>query len=165
MTIYTIGHSNTTLVRFLDLLTNHGIEVLIDARSQPYSRFSPQFNRTSLNTALGQRGIVYRYLGDKLGGRPKDPQYRLPHGQVDYMRLAVAPIYREGLRQVQEQASEQRTAVMCSEADYRRCHRYWLITRSLIAEGVEVYHILHSGEVVRTTADEFAATAAQWRLL
>lgn len=165
MTIYTIGHSNTTLVRFLDLLTNHDIEVLIDARSQPYSRFSPQFNRTSLNTALGQRGIVYGYLGDKLGGRPKDPQYRLSNGKVDYMRLAVAPIYREGLRQWQEQASEQRTAVMCSEADYRRCHRYWLITRSLIAEGVEVYHILHSGEVVRTAADEFAATAAQWRLL
>jgi uncharacterized protein (DUF488 family) len=165
MTVYTIGHSNTTLVRFLDLLTHQAIGVLIDARSQPYSRFSPQFNRPSLSTSLKQRGITYRYLGDKLGGRPKDPHYRLPDGEVDYLRLAAAAMYREGLQQLRREAARRRTAVMCSEADYRRCHRYWLITRSLIDQGVEVQHILHSGDAVRTVPDDFAAAAAQGRLL
>jgi uncharacterized protein (DUF488 family) len=164
MTIYTIGHSNTTLARFLDLLARHGIEVLVDARSQPHSRFSPHFNRPSLRASLARVGIAYRYLGDKLGGRPTDPQYRLPDGRVDYERLAAAPMYQAGLQQLQREAATRRVAVMCSEADYRRCHRYWLIARSLMDAGVEVQHILHSGEAVRSLPEDLAP-ADQLRLL
>jgi uncharacterized protein (DUF488 family) len=162
--MYTIGHSNTPLLRFLELLMQHGIEVLIDTRSQPYSRFSPHFNRTSLSTSLRGVGIIYRYRGDALGGRPKDPQYRLPNGRVDYERLAMAPMYQEGLQQLRHEAATHRVAMMCSEGDYRHCHRYWLITRSLIREGVEVDHILKSGELDYTVPEDFAA-AGQLPLL
>jgi uncharacterized protein (DUF488 family) len=157
MMVYTIGHSNSPLIRFLDLLTRHDIAVLIDARSQPYSRFSPHFNRTPLSTSLAHVGIIYRYLGDRLGGRPKDPQYRLPNGDVDYARLAAAPMYHEGMRQLWQEAAMRRVAIMCSEADYRRCHRYWLITHSLMCKGVTVHHILQSGDTECSLPEDFAA--------
>jgi uncharacterized protein (DUF488 family) len=92
MTLYMIGHGNTTLTRFLDFLTRHGIEVLIESRRQPYSRFSTQSNRPSLCPPLGQVGLVYPDRGDRLGGRPSDPHSRLRHGTVDDARLAAPRI-------------------------------------------------------------------------
>jgi uncharacterized protein (DUF488 family) len=161
MTLYTIGHSHIPIERFSELLTLHRIDTLTDVRSQPHSRFAPQYNRQTLHMAVAQVGIVYRYLGDKLGGRPKDPQYRRPDGTVDYIRLAQAPHYRQGLLELRGEAEQTRLAVMCAEADFRKCHRYWLITRSLVREGVEVQHILHSGALVGTTQDEFSAITDQ----
>jgi uncharacterized protein (DUF488 family) len=161
MTIYTIGHSHTAIERFIDLLQLHTIQVLVDTRSQPYSRYAPQFNRESLKTFLQRAGIAYLYLGDELGGRPRDMQYHLYNGEVDYERLAMAPFYREGLARLKREGDERYVAIMCSEADYRKCHRYWLITRSLVNEGVEVHHILHSGALIQTRPDEFAPAARQ----
>ena len=116
MTLYTIGHSHIPIERFSELLTLHRIETLTDVRSQPHSRFAPQFNRQTLQTALAQLGIVYRYQGDTLGGRPRDPRYRRPDGTVDYLRLAQAPHYRQGLRELQREADKSRLAVMCAGA-------------------------------------------------
>jgi uncharacterized protein (DUF488 family) len=165
MTIYTIGHSHTAVERFVDLLQLHSIQALVDTRSQPYSRYAPQFNRESLKTSLQQAGITYLYLGDELGGRPRGTQYHLPNGKVDYERLAQAPFYREGLARLTHEAEERCLAIMCSEADYRKCHRYWLITRSLVNAAVEVQHILHSGDLIQTRADEFSPAPRQLDLL
>ena len=155
MTLYTIGHSHIPIERFSELLTLHRIETLTDVRSQPHSRFAPQYNRQTLEAALAQVGIVYRYRGDTLGGRPKDPRYRRPDGTVDYLRLAQAPHYRQGLHELRCEAEQSRLAIMCAEADFRKCHRYWLITRSLLDEGLEVRHILSSGALVGTAPDAF----------
>jgi uncharacterized protein (DUF488 family) len=161
MTLYTIGHSHIPMERFSELLTLHHIETLTDVRSQPHSRFAPQFNRQALQAALARVGIVYRYRGDALGGRPKDPRYRRPDGTVDYVGLAQAPHYRQGLHELQREAGQSRLAVMCAEADFRKCHRYWLITRSLTDEGLEVQHILPSGALVGTAPDAFRVTSDQ----
>lgn len=164
MTIYTIGHSSVAIDRFLALLTQHQIDVLVDTRSRPYSRYAPQFNRHSLKTSLQQAGIKYLYLGDRLGGRPAEPKYYRGDGEVDYDRLMKAPFYQEGIERLKKQREGSRAAIMCSEADYRKCHRYWLITRSLVGQGVEVHHLLHSGEVVHTRPDAFTSAADQLRL-
>jgi uncharacterized protein (DUF488 family) len=161
MIIYTIGHSHTAIDCFIGLLQLHRIQVLIDTRSQPYSRYAPQFNRKSLKTSLQQAGITYLYLGGQLGGRPRDTQYYLSHGKVDYERLAHAPFYRQGLERLMHEAERCCLAVMCSEADYHKCHRYWLIARSLVNEGIEVHHILHSGDLIQTCPDEFSPAARQ----
>jgi uncharacterized protein (DUF488 family) len=165
MTIYTIGHSHTAIERFVDLIRLHPIQVLIDTRSQPYSRYAPQFNRKSLQTSLQQAQIAYFYLGDELGGRPKDAQYYLPDGKVDYERLAEAPSYRRGIARLKHEAEGRCVAIMCSEADYRKCHRYWLISRSLVHEGVEVQHILPSGGLIQTGPEEFSPVSHQLGLL
>lgn len=163
--IYTIGHGNAPIEQFVDLLKQQRIEVLVDARSQPYSRYAPQFNRESLRISLKQAGIRYLCLSDSLGGQPADKQYYDPDGKVDYDQLAAAPFYLQGLEQLKKEAGKYRLAIMCSEADYRNCHRYWLITRSLVAEGLKVHHILHSGELIETHPDAFSQQAKQLRLL
>jgi uncharacterized protein (DUF488 family) len=165
MTVYTIGHSHAATTRVLALLQGYQIAMLVDIRSQPYSRFAPQFNREILALSLQQSGIAYLYLGAQLGGRPQREQYRRPDGAIDDTRLVAMPAYLEGLERLQQEATHQRVAMMCAEADYRKCHRYRLVTRSLVGRGVTVAHILHTGELVHTPPEAFAGVADQLHLL
>ncbi len=164
MTIYTIGHSNMALERFVDLLRLQLIQMLVDIRSQPSSRYAPQFNREPLKTSLDYAGIAYLYLGDKLGGRPRGGRYYRPEVRVDYHQLAEAPFYRGGIELLKWEAKGRCLVIMCSEADYRNCHRHKLITRSLVNEGVEVHHIVHSGEPVQVHVGEFGLEPRQLNL-
>jgi uncharacterized protein (DUF488 family) len=82
--LYSIGHGSRKSKDFLALLKKFGIEYLIDVRSQPYSRFHPQFRQNELKHFLEQNGIRYVFMGDELGGRPKDPSCYDNEGKVDY---------------------------------------------------------------------------------
>ena len=73
MTLYTIGHSDHSIPEFVGLLRQHGITLVADVRSQPYSRWTHQFNRETLAHDLAEAGIDYGFMGDALGGRPVDP--------------------------------------------------------------------------------------------
>jgi len=161
MTVYTIGHSNIAIEQFVDLLRFKLIQMLVDTRSQPYSRYAPQFNREPLKTSLDYAGVAYLYLGDKLGGRPRGARYYFPEGTVDSDHLAGAPFYRQGIERLKREATDRCLAIMCSEADYKNCHRYNLITRSLVKEGLEVHHILHSGGLDPTDLNDFHSELRQ----
>jgi len=103
--IHTIGHSDHTTAAFIDLLRQHGIALVVDVRSQPYSRWAHQFNREMLARDLDEAGIAYRFMGDTLGGRPSDlvlydPQQELP----DYRRVEQMGAYQAGIDQLLELA-------------------------------------------------------------
>ena len=155
MIVYSIGHSNTEIEELSGLLAKHGIEILIDTRSAPYSRYSPQFNKEALQRRLAKEDIEYVYMGDRLGGRPRGEQFYLVGGKVDYDLLAQERFYLDGVDEMLEIAAKRPLAFMCSEADFRNCHRYKLITRTLVGRGVAVRHIMHSGELVESSAEEF----------
>jgi uncharacterized protein (DUF488 family) len=139
--IYTIGHSNHQPDEFLALLRQHGIQLLVDVRSNPYSRYVPQANRETLARFLESAGIAYRWLGDRLGGKPSgDP--------VDYDELRTSPFFQRGIVDLLALAAHQRTAIMCAEGDHRQCHRYKLITPVLVDQGVHVLHIQPDGLLV-----------------
>lgn len=128
------------------LLRQHGIAQLVDVRSQPYSRWQPQFNREELAPALRVAGIHYEGAGDTLGGRPTDPAlYNPGEERPDYARMTETPAYQAGIERLLEAAQTLPTAIMCSEGDPRHCHRHLLITQTLLARGVRVYHILPDG--------------------
>ena len=147
--IFTVGHSNHPLDAFLDLLQKHGIDLIVDVRSQPYSRWADQFNREPFRDALRAAGFAYRYMGDTLGGRPQDPRFYEPGGtRPDYKRMQTVPTYRQALEHLIALAQAQRIAVMCSEGDHRQCHRHLLITQSLLKESVRVQHIQTDGSLV-----------------
>lgn len=160
-TVYTIGHSNQSEAQFLAVLGQHGIEGLVDVRSAPYSRFTPQFNRENLRLMLSEAGIQYAYAGQKLGGRPDDPGcYRrgvLPEPgadylqEVDYVAVEQRDWYQEGVRRLLELAARQRAVIMCSEENPHVCHRHHLVARTLLNQGIEVLHIRHEGELSRAT--------------
>jgi uncharacterized protein (DUF488 family) len=146
ITVYTIGHSDHTTEAFLGLLQQHGIALVADVRSQPYSQWVPQFNRENLMRDLQAAGVRYVFLGDSLGGRPKDRRFYDPGEEhPNYARLASSPDYLAGIEQLLQLAAQERVAILCSEGDHHRCHRGLLITPTLLACGARVLHITPDG--------------------
>lgn len=143
--ILTIGHSRHPIDRFLALLGQHGVEVLVDARSHPASRFSPQFARRALERAVGDAGIRYLFLGQALGGRPADPACYRPDGTLDPDRVERLDAYQRGIDQLLDEAERARVCVLCAEEDPARCHRRLLVGRTLVRRGARVLHIRGSG--------------------
>jgi uncharacterized protein (DUF488 family) len=140
-TIYSVGHSNHAAEEFVALLREHGVELVVDVRSSPYSRYVPQANRQALATTLEAAGIAYRWAGDRLGGKPG--------GEVaDYDELRDSVAFREGVAELVALAAERTTAMMCAEGDHRRCHRHKLITPALLDRNVRVLHIQPDGTLV-----------------
>jgi uncharacterized protein (DUF488 family) len=145
--IRTIGHSDHTTKAFVDLLCQHDITLVADVRSQPYSRWAPQFNRETLERDLEEAGIGYVFLGDDLGGRPPDPElYR--DGCPDYGRIEQTEAYQRGMQGLLSKADTERVAIMCGEGDYQQCHRHLLITQTLLKRGIGVLHIKPDGRTV-----------------
>jgi uncharacterized protein (DUF488 family) len=129
----------------VDLLRQHGIQVLVDTRSSPYSRYSPQFDRESLRELLTNLQIKYLYLGDIVGGRPRDEACYDAEGRVLYGRVARQTSFQEAVTRLRQGADEFRIALLCSEEDPAHCHRRLLVSRVLMAEGVEISHIRGDG--------------------
>jgi uncharacterized protein (DUF488 family) len=146
-TLWSIGHSNLSIERFLALLAAHQIMLLADVRTAPYSRHWPHFNREELARSLQAAGIDYIFLGRELGGKPEDAALRGPRGLPDYDAIAATPRYQEGLARLMALGQERRVAFMCSEGDPAHCHRERLVAWSLRAAGWRVAHILSDGSV------------------
>ena len=154
MEIYTIGHSNHTVESFIALLRKHAIEVLMDVRSQPYSRHVPHFNRETLAHVLQEEGFTYEHRGDRLGGRPTDEGFLLADGSVDYDRVrASKKDFQQALGELLALAQERRVALMCAEGDHRRCHRGQLIAPALLARDVTVLHIQPDGSLIDAASE------------
>jgi uncharacterized protein (DUF488 family) len=102
LVIYTIGHSNQPMARLLALLAQHGIQILADVRSQPYSRYVPHFNRPELEDAVERQGVQYLFLGEELGGRPVGDEFYDAQGYVLYGKVAEAPFFRKGLERLKD---------------------------------------------------------------
>ena len=145
--IFTIGHSNQGSQRFLKLLTDNLIQILVDVRSSPHSRFASQFNVTTLKKALANRGIKYLYMGNELGGKPSDPSMYDKEGHVLYHLMAQSPLFLKAVQRLLKGLENYRIAVMCSEEDPSECHRYLLIGRVVGQNGVKVLHIRADGQV------------------
>jgi uncharacterized protein (DUF488 family) len=145
-TVYTIGHSTHPIERFVELLQRHGIRVVADVRSTPFSRFNPQFNRESLGHSLAAAGIRYEFMGEELGARTNDPSC-FENGRVSYARLAATPLFQRGLARLREIAKNERVAMMCAEREPLDCHRMILIARELERAGDTVTHILAEGSL------------------
>jgi len=146
ITIYTIGHSNVRVEQILNLLQANNIQAVVDIRSIPQSRYSPQFNRKSLAKVLDEIGITYVYLGDSLGGRPNDPTC-YQGSEVKYDEVMKRPWYQQGIEELLPIVRLQRTAILCSEEDPKQCHRHRLVGQTLLSLGFRVLHIRGNGQL------------------
>ena len=145
--VLTIGHSTLPYERFLALLRNASVTAIADVRTAPFSRHFPHFNRDSLRDELRQDNVAYVFLGEELGGRPKGQRFYCD-GVADYEKMAETADFARGLERVIEGAKKYRIAMMCSEHDPLDCHRCLLVGRALHERGVNVRHILSSGQIV-----------------
>jgi uncharacterized protein (DUF488 family) len=144
-TVYTIGHSNHPLEKFLSLVESNDIRVIVDIRSRPYSRFASQFNKAAIEESLRANGISYQYLGDKLGGRPDDKRFYDNKGHVVYSRISDTPEFQASIELVIKEAGEYRQALMCAEENPLNCHRYHIVSGFLEKGGARVIHIRGDG--------------------
>jgi uncharacterized protein (DUF488 family) len=144
--LYTIGHSDHELPRFLELLGLHEITAIADVRSSPYSGRFPQFDREVLAVALRAAGVKYVFLGTELGARRVEPECYIDD-QARYELIAKTTSFRFGLRRVVEGMSDHRVALMCAEKDPITCHRAILVCRQLRAAKLAMRHVLADGTI------------------
>jgi len=131
--VYTLGTSTRSPQEFLELLSSHGVEVVVDVRRFPASRFE-HFRREKLSSLLSKAGIEYIYMGAELGG------YR-PGG---YQNFTATSEFQKGLKRLEEVANEKSTAIVCAERFPWRCHRRF-IALALEERGWQVVHIIEPG--------------------
>jgi uncharacterized protein (DUF488 family) len=147
--IWTIGHSTRTFEELIEMLDSFKIEIVCDIRSFPGSRKFPQFNKESLQVTLPQNNIEYFHL-KKLGGRRKANQdsknttwrHIAFRSYADYMETTE---FKEGIIDLEKIAGKKRTAYMCSEAVWWRCHRS-MVSDYLKVHGWKVMHIMAVGK-------------------
>lgn len=154
---FTIGHSTRSTEEFLELLRAAEIQLVADVRTVPRSRTNPQFNSDVLSQTLASHRIAYEHIRALGGLRGKSRQtppstnsfWSNPsfHNYADY---AMTETFRDGLMQLERLGNERRTAIMCSEAVWWRCHRR-IITDYLLAAGHPVFHILAKNSIRRAT--------------
>jgi uncharacterized protein (DUF488 family) len=148
LVVRTIGHSNRSLDTFLDLARAHEVARIVDVRAFPGSRRLPQFGRDTFADSLEAAGFDYRHEG-RLGGRRKlEPAAGDDVGGAwrhmsfrAYAQWTRHPEYQLALRELIDEATTTRIAIMCSEAVPWRCHR-WLVSDTLVARGAVVHHIM-----------------------
>lgn len=151
--IYSIGHWNYSLEQLVGLLAQHEIKALVDIRRFPGSRKFPHLGQQSLSAALPKAGIDYHWL-EALGGRrnsKKDGSTSVNLGlrnesfrnYADYM---LTEEFRQGIKSLLEIAGKKRTAIMCAEAMFWRCHRR-LVSDFLLTHDITVQHIMPNGKL------------------
>lgn len=146
--IYTVGYGNRSIEIFTELLQRYSIKYVVDVRSQAYSQYNAHFSKDALEKYLGEHAIRYMFLGDALGGRPKDESCYDKDGKVEYAKLASKSFYQEGIQRLRTAWEKNlQVAVMCSEMKPEQCHRGKLIGNTLIEQGITVAHIDENGEI------------------
>ena len=154
LTIWTIGHSTRPVAELAALLLDAAVGLLVDIRSVPRSRTNPQFNADALPAPLAAAGIAYRHM-PALGGLRGRRRDRIPSpnalwrsdGFRNFADYAIeSPAFSDGLAELIMLAGEQRTAIMCAEAVWWRCHRR-IVADYLLVNGLAVLHILGPGHI------------------
>jgi uncharacterized protein (DUF488 family) len=150
---FTIGHSNRSLEEFVELLREADIALVADIRTVPRSRTNPQFNKDTLPEALRSFDIGYEHMA-ALGGLrgktrtvPEDVNgFWTNESFHNYADYALSPQFHAGLEHLVAEGRERRSAMMCSEAVWWRCHRR-IVADHLIARGETVFHMMGRGRI------------------
>jgi uncharacterized protein (DUF488 family) len=150
--LLTVGHGTLSADELAYLLRGAGVAQLVDVRSYPGSRRHPQFGREQMAAWLPDAGVAYRWERRLGGRRPvradsvnvalRNEAFR---GYADHM---TSDDFRAGLDKVLASAEEHRTAVMCSESVWWRCHRRLLADAAVLVRGATVDHLMHDGRIV-----------------
>jgi uncharacterized protein (DUF488 family) len=157
LSVYTIGHSTRAIAEFAGLLGESGIELVVDVRAIPRSRTNPQFNGDALPASLAPLGVGYEHIAE-LGGRRSRARQAPPSPNTfwhntsfrNYADYAATQPFRSGLERLRELSGERRSAIMCSETLWWRCHRR-IISDYLLADGIPVLHIMAAHKVEPAT--------------
>jgi uncharacterized protein (DUF488 family) len=161
--IYTIGYAGTDQERFIDILKSKDVNILIDVRSLPKSKYFYQFNDNILSPLLAQNGIRYQNWQKEFGARQNNTQY-FSDGILDYQKFAKSPHFLDGISKIKNLVSQNyNICLMCAEIDPLICHRAILCGKEIYNQGYNIAHIIakRNGETLIETQQEFEVRLCQ----
>ncbi|NLW48805.1 MAG: DUF488 domain-containing protein [Firmicutes bacterium] len=128
--LYTIGHSIHSNNYFLELLTKYGINCLVDVRSNPYSKYAPQYNMNEIKRFLISNQIYYIFMGEEFGARRKDKSL-FTNDYLDFDKVIPSSLFQKGIERIKNGLEKNlKIAFMCTEKDPLDCHRCILVARA-----------------------------------
>ena len=150
---FTIGHSTRTIDEFAELLNSQDVRIVVDVRTVPRSRTNPQFNQDTLTESLARLGIGYVHIPALGGLRGRRAEMGASPNTIwknesfrNYADYAMTEPFMAGLLKLVEIGHAARSAIMCAETVWWRCHRR-IIADYLVSHGERVMHILGRGRV------------------
>ncbi|MPZ65568.1 MAG: DUF488 family protein [Pseudonocardiaceae bacterium] len=158
--LFTLGHSTADREQLVALLHGAGIESVVDVRTAPGSRHNPDVARGEMSRWLPEHGIGYRWER-RLGGWRRDPtdspdtglRNRSFAGYAAHMRT---PDFLAAVDGLLDASARQRTAVLCSESVWWRCHRRLIADFVVLARDVPVCHVMPDGNITEHRATDTA---------
>lgn len=151
--LFTIGHSHHQIPFFLDVLHKYNVNYLMDVRSVPYSRYAEQFNRENIQKDLGSAGINYVFMGKYFGARQDNPSLYNDEGYLDFETVRThSPFVMRVDSVIKGLNQGNNIALMCTEKEPIDCHRAILVARAFEQRGIQVKHILPSGNILTQDA-------------
>ena len=145
--VYTVGHGARPFHEVAADLHRHGIGLVVDVRSVPASRYAPDFTKSRLQRLAAEHDLGYRWLGDRLGGRPDDPSLR-SEGVTDWAAVAESDAFAAGMGELDGLIDASVVVLLCAELDPVRCHRATLIVPVLEERGIRTRHVLADGTAI-----------------
>ncbi|WP_432666457.1 DUF488 domain-containing protein [Wukongibacter baidiensis] len=149
MDIFTIGHSNYSIDRLIDMLEHYSINCIVDIRGTPYSKYNVQFNKETIAKTLINKGYVYIYMGKEFAVQRSNKSMYTEEGYADFEKVIYDKDFLNGIERLKVgYKMGYRIVLMGAMQDPIRCHRCILLGRALINAGFILKHILHDYTLV-----------------
>ncbi|WP_238881956.1 DUF488 family protein [Clostridium sp. YIM B02551] len=144
MDIYTIGHSNYSVERLIDMLNYYKINCVVDIRGTPYSKYNVQFNKETIRNTLLNKGFMYIYMGKEFAAQRENRELYTKEGYADFEKVVEDKDFLDGIERLRLGCIKgYRIVLMGAMQDPINCHRAILLGRALINNGFNLKHILH----------------------
>lgn len=148
-TIYTIGYSGFRIEEFINVLQKMSINIVIDVRSTPVSKYYADYNRDNLNKLLSNSNIVYRNYAEEFGARQEESFFYSKEGYLDFTKFTNSNQFREGFEKIKKAIeANYKIILLCAEKKPNSCHRAIMISREFSKENFNVVHIMPNGILI-----------------
>lgn len=149
MEIYTIGHSNYTMERLIDMLEYYNINCVVDIRGTPYSKYNIQFDKETIRYTLTNAGFVYIYMGKELAAKRIRKNSYNNEGYSNFEEVIKEEEFKRGVERLKNGCEKgYKIILLCAMQDPIRCHRSILVGRELVKNDFDVKHILDDYSIV-----------------
>ena len=149
MDIYTIGHSNYSIERLIEMLKYFGIDCVVDIRGTPYSKYNVQFDKETIKYTLTKAGFIYIYMAKEFAAKRINKQSYNEEGYSDFEKVIYEDDFIKGIERLKVGCEKgYKIVLLVAMQDPLRCHRSILVGRALRKAGFNVKHILDDYSIV-----------------
>lgn len=143
MEVFTIGHSNYSIERLIDMLRYYNINCVVDIRGIPYSKYNIQFDKETIKYTLTKEGFIYIYMAQEFAANRENKVSYNKEGYSDFEKVIYEEDFINGIERLKKGVTKgYRIALLGAMQDPIRCHRSILVGRELLNHGFVVKHIL-----------------------